>query len=197
MTPPTPAALLRAWLLVGCRSFGGGPATLYLIRRTFVEERRWIEDGEFTRMWALCQLAPGINLLALAILIGRRLDGRRGIALGLLGLLLPSAAVTVAITAGYTHIQHAPAMQAALRGIVPATVGIGLATAYGMVCPPLASSRREGPGSLSVGIALLAGSAAAAIAYPTAVLPILLIAGAVGAAAQSVRRCSGSQDPRP
>jgi len=37
-----------------------------------VEERGWVEEEEFARFWALCQIAPGINLIALTILIGEK-----------------------------------------------------------------------------------------------------------------------------
>src|SRR5438094_7868654 len=105
-TSPAPAALpssvllLRIWFGVGLHSFGGGATTLTLIRRAVVDRYGWLSEAEFTREWTLCQLAPGINLLALAILIGRRLGGARGVALALLGLLLPSVGVTIVMTAG-------------------------------------------------------------------------------------------------
>ena len=53
---------LRAWLSIGIQSFGGGAATLYLIRRTAVERHGWLSNEEFTRDWGICQIAPGINL---------------------------------------------------------------------------------------------------------------------------------------
>ena len=44
------------------------------------------------RDYALSQIAPGINLLKLTILTGKRLRGRSGLIVSLLGLLVPSAA---------------------------------------------------------------------------------------------------------
>jgi chromate transporter len=193
---PSLSAVFRAWLLVGLRSFGGGPATLFLIRRSFVEESGWVTPEQFTRDWALCQLAPGINLLALTILIGRRLHGWRGIVLGLIGLLIPSALCTVLITAFYAEVQHAPAVRSALRGVVPATVGVGLAAAFGMLKPPLEASRREGRLSLALAYMLLGACALAALRYRTAVFPILLAAGAAGAAFQLSRRTRPAREER-
>ena len=87
-------------VIFGLQSFGGGNATFALIRQTFVERQRWIEAEEFNRLFALVQIAPGINLLALTILIGKRLLGGRGILLSLFGLLLPSVGMTTLLTAG-------------------------------------------------------------------------------------------------
>jgi chromate transporter len=150
--------LLRIWLNVGIQSFGGGAATLYLIRRAAVEQHGWLTDEEFTRYWGICQIAPGINILGLVILIGWRVAGPLGVALALTGLLLPSVSITVLLTAVYASIKDVPLVKAALRGVVPATVGLGLLLAYRMAWAPLAASRREGPASLGFSCAMVIGS---------------------------------------
>jgi chromate transporter len=151
--------LLSIWTGIGLQSFGGGAATLYLIRRAAVEQHAWLSDEEFARYWGICQIAPGINILGLVTLIGWRVRGPLGIALALLGLLLPSAAITVVLTAIYAGVKDQPLVRAALRGVVPATVGLGLLLIYGMLRPLLQSSRREGRGSLALSVAVLLGSA--------------------------------------
>jgi chromate transporter len=186
--PPSSPELFRIWLSLGLQSFGGGTATLALIRRAAVERHRWLTEAEFARFWSLVQLAPGINLVCLTILIGRRISGTKGIALALAGLLLPSAAVTVLLTAFYQHVQNAPLVRDALHGILPATVGLGLVTAWQIARPPLARSYGEGRRSFGVGLALLLGSAAALQWVHLPVLVILLGAGGVGAAWEWGRR---------
>ena len=66
------------------------------------------------RYLALCTLAPGINLIALTIQIGRKLAGAGGIAASLAGLLLPSAAITCVLAALFTQVATQPGVQAAL-----------------------------------------------------------------------------------
>jgi chromate transporter len=153
-----PARQLWIWMNIGMQSFGGGAATLYLIRREAVERRGWLSDQEYARYWGICQIAPGINILGLVILIGWRVSGAVGVALALAGLLLPSAAITILLTAVYSRIEQVPLVQAALRGVVPATVGLGLLLAVGMLRPLLSVSRKEGRSSLAVALALLGGS---------------------------------------
>ena len=178
---PSLGLILRVWLSLGIQSFGGGAATLALIRRAVVERHGWMTDAEFVRDWALCQVTPGINLLGLTVLIGRRLAGAAGIAVCLLGLLLPSVTITVLLTACYGHYRDLPAVRAALRGVIPATVGIGLVTAWGLARPLLAASRREGKGTLPLSLALLAGSGAVAAFWHPPVVWILCAAGSAGA----------------
>ena len=179
---PTAGETLRVWALLGAQSFGGGAATLSLIRRAVVDEQGWVSAEEFTRFWALVQLAPGINLLALTILIGRKTGGALGIAAALLGLLLPSVAITILLTAGFARVQHAPLTREALGGIVPAVVGLGLVTVWQIARPPLMQSRQEGSDSFFLALLLIVGSAAAAWERRVPVVFILLAAGLAGAA---------------
>jgi chromate transporter len=190
---PSPEALpalpdqLRAWLGVGLQSFGGGTATLALIRRGFVEDRAWITEEEFTRFWAICQIAPGINLISFAILIGRRLGGAAGIAAALGGMLLPSAAITVGMTAVYASIRESAQVKAALRAVIPTTVGLGLATAIKMAAPLVRRARHAGSPTLAAAIFILCISGLA-VGMGAPVALVLVGSGITGAAAHSALR---------
>lgn len=189
MTKPSPLStnsvslgrLLWVWLLLGGQSFGGGAATLALIRRAVVERYRWVSEEEFTHDWALCQVAPGINLLALTILIGKRVAGPGGIVVSLLGLLLPSVAITILITAFYKEIKDLSVVQAALRGVIPASVGLGLLTAWQMARAPLETSRQEGKASLVLATGLLVASGLVVLLWKPPIALVLLVVGGLGA----------------
>ena len=176
--------LLWTWTIIGAQSFGGGAATLYLIRRVAVERHKWLTDDDFTRYWGICQIAPGINILGLVILIGWRVAGALGALLALSGLLLPSAAITIALTSVYASVRQEPLVRAAIAGVVPATVGLGLLLAYTMARPLLNDARREGRASTIVAGALLLGSTLVAALAHTPVLAILWGAGGLSALAQ-------------
>lgn len=169
--------IFRVWFMLGVQSFGGGGATLTLIRRAAVEEHHWITEEEFAREWALCLFTPGINLFAMTILLGRRIAGVRGIVLCLLGLILPSAAITILLTAFYAQIRDLAMVKAALRGVIPASVGLGLYTAYSMAVPPVLEARRASLAQLLFVLALIVGSG---IAMFTKQIPVLAILGSVG-----------------
>ncbi len=173
--------LLRVWFMLGIQSFGGGTATLFLIRRAVVEQRGWVSEGAFTRDWALCQAAPGINLLCMTILLGRQVAGLPGSLVALAGLMLPSVTITIVMTALYADLRNLSMVQAALRGIVPATVGMGLLLSANMARPLLVTSRRESASSLGIGLLLLVGSAAAVQFWHLPVIVVLCSAGVIGA----------------
>ena len=195
--PPSSGQLLREWLLIGLQSFGGGNATFALIRQSFVERKCWIEAGEFNRLFALVQIAPGINLLALNILIGKRLLGWRGILISLFGLLLPSVAVTTLLTAGYARVQHTQIARNALHGFLPATVGLGCVTSIQMAHTSLKEAKKEGRLSLVIGLVLLGASGWAVGKLGWAVLPVLFLAGCIQATATGWLRRKASQGEPP
>jgi chromate transporter len=171
---PTIGTLLRIWTSIGLQSFGGGASTQLLIRREFVEKRPWVGADELGHFWNLCLFTPGINLIALTILIGRKLGGPWGIVVSLAGLLLPSVAVTCALTAGFEVVQHSTVIHAILRGVVPATAGVMGVVAYGFAQPIMQRARREGARSVSVSGAIMLGAALALILVKLPVAVVLV-----------------------
>src|SRR2546425_3206500 len=180
----SPRRLFRIWAVIGAQSFGGGSATLYLIRRETVERQGWLTDDDFSRYWGICQIAPGINILGLVSLIGWRLAGAPGALLSVCGLLLPSAGITVGLTSIYAGIREVPLVRAAIAGVVPATVGLGLLLAFTMVRPLLNAAREEGRLSTVVAATLLLGTTLAAALTHAPVLALLWGAGGLSALAQ-------------
>ena len=164
--------------MIGVQSFGGGSATLYLIRRVSVDRRAWLSDEEFTRYWGICQIAPGINILGLVSLIGWRVAGAPGAILSLIGLLMPSASITIAITSIYSIIRDVPIVRRGIAGVVPATVGLGLLLSFTMVRPLLSAAQRDGALSTAVAAMLLLASTIINAVTKTPVLAIIWGAGA-------------------
>jgi chromate transporter len=173
-TTPKLPALLLVWCAIGLQSFGGGASTQLLIRREFVEKRPWVGEDELTRFWNLCQFAPGINLIALTILIGRKLGGSWGILVSLAGMLVPSAAVTCLLTAGFEAIQHDPTLHAVLRGIIPATAGIMGVVAFNFARPLLRRGQARSPYKQSMSGIFIVLGALALIIFQLPVFVVLI-----------------------
>jgi chromate transporter len=169
---------LRAWLAIGSQSIGGGPATLYLMRRILVLQRYWLTDVEFSQDWILSKTSPGLTMIALTALLGRRIDGWRGLLTALSGLLVPSVVLTIVMAAGFAYIRDQPLVQAALLGIGPATIGLTLA----MMTIFARTSMR--PGSANrIDAAFLVVVVAAGALVPSASIAIILVGGVIGWAA--------------
>ena len=150
--------IFSSLLLVGLQSFGGGSSTFSLIHQLALQ-RGWWSEEEFVQAWALSQMAPGINLIKLTVMLGYRLGGWPGLIAATTGLLLPSAGVTVLMTAGFSTIRTVSWVQATMKGILPAAIGISLAMSIQMAHPIFLRAFREGPARLGVHVFILASAA--------------------------------------
>ncbi len=187
--------LLRIWGLIGLQSFGGGASTLFLIQHEFMDKRAWLTQDEFNRLWSLCLMTPGINLIAVTVLIGRKLCGIRGIIASLAGLLLPSATITCLLTAGFQLVEHSRIVQAILQGVIPATAGIMLLVGLRFAVPLLKQGRVEGLHKLSLSVVLIATITVAIIILQVTIPLVLLFAALVGAAFFSSASLPVSREP--
>src|ERR1700704_4988438 len=163
--------LAKIFIAVGTQSVGGGSSTLLLLRRFLVERGRLISERDFTEAWALCQLSPGIHLVALAGLLGDRIAGWRGVIDAVSGMMVPAAIITAAMTAAYGLVADEPLARAALSGMAPATGGMTL----GLAIVLARGARRHGL-RVVVDIALVV--IAFAVLLLTTVSSVLVIVGA-------------------
>ena len=137
----------------------------------------WLREDEFVRLWALVQIAPGINLVKFTVLLGHRLRGWPGLFAACSGLLLPSAGVTVLMTAGFTAIQGQPLVKAAMRGVLPATVGLSLAMGVQMGQPLFSQAVKEGRPRLAAHVLIMVSAALLLGLYNASPVVVLLAAG--------------------
>jgi chromate transporter len=173
--------LFRIWASIGLQSFGGGASTTFLIQRAFIEKHTWLSIEEFIQLWNLCILTPGINLVALTVLIGKKLGGIWGIAISLAGMLLPSAAITCLLTAIFIQVENVAAVQAVFRGVIPATGGILLVVGLNFALPLIRKGYKEGIFFLLVSGLLTLTCAFAVIFLKLPVIVVILGAAILGA----------------
>ncbi len=116
--------LFWTYLKIGTFTLGGGYAMIPLIQREVVDRQHWIDEEEFLNMIALAQAAPGIIAVNSAIFIGWRCGGWRGTAGAVLGAILPSFCIILAIAMVFRNYQDKPAVEAVFKGIRPAVVAL-------------------------------------------------------------------------
>jgi chromate transporter len=116
--------LFWTYLKIGTFTLGGGYAMLPLIQREVVDRQGWIDEEEFLNMIALAQAAPGLIAVNSAIFIGWRIGGWRGVAGAVLGAVLPSFLIILAIATVFAEWKEQPAVEAAFKGIRPAVVAL-------------------------------------------------------------------------
>jgi chromate transporter len=178
---PSKWQLFRIWASVGLQSFGGGASTTFLIQRAFIQKHKWLSMEEFMHLWNLCILTPGINLVALTVLIGKKLGGTWGIVVSLAGMLLPSAVITCLLAAIFKQIEQVAAVQAVLRGVIPATGGIMLLVGLNFALPLIRRGYKEGVLYLLASSVLTLACALTVILLKLSVIVVILGAAFLGA----------------
>lgn len=116
--------LALVFLKLGMIGFGGPAAHVALMRKELVIKRRWLDQDELLRMFAACNLIPGPSSTELAIFIGHRRAGWRGMLVAGVSFILPAALIMLAVAWAYARWGRHPAALHMLAGIRPIVVGI-------------------------------------------------------------------------
>ena len=159
---------------------GGGYAIIAAAQEEFVRRRKWLTEDDVLEMITVTQTVPGILACNSAVYVGWKLGGLAGAVAALLGAIIPSLVIIIAIAAVMSKAQNfiqKPMVRGAFVGLISCIVGMVLATAIRMwkkvMTEPLAYVIAAGG---LVGLAVLK------------VPPVWLILGsiAIGIAAQAV-----------
>ncbi|WP_421248523.1 chromate efflux transporter [Aeromonas jandaei] len=105
------------FLWLGCVSFGGPAAHIGYFQRTFVQRLGWLEQSEFARLLALCQLLPGPASSQLGFAIGRHRAGLGGALAAFVGFTLPSFILLLAAALGVALVGSNLWLASALHGL--------------------------------------------------------------------------------
>lgn len=131
LSAPLALALLFTFARVGAIAYGGGFTIVPLIEREAVDRHHWISQQELADAIALGQVTPGPVMIC-ASFIGARAGGIAGGILATLGVFGVPALLTVGLGVWLDRWRRARAVKAALRGLVPAVVGMMAAAAFGL-----------------------------------------------------------------
>ena len=116
--------LALVFLRLGVIGFGGPAAHVALMRKEIVSNRKWLGQDEFNRMFAACNLIPGPSSTELAIFIGHRRGGWRGMLIAGGCFILPAALLMLGIGRAYVRWGRQPTVVHLLAGVRPIVVGI-------------------------------------------------------------------------
>jgi chromate transporter len=119
---PSLADIFVAFALIGVTSFGGG--IVAYLRDALVEKRRWLDEDEFMAALEISQTLPGLNSTNMSVIAGRKLRGAPGAVAAVLGMVLPGAALVMALGFAYARFRHEGAVPLVLAGAAAAAVGL-------------------------------------------------------------------------
>lgn len=121
--------LSTIFLRIGSVTFGGGFVMIPLIEAEVVNTHGWLTHQEFADATALGQLTPGPVLIT-ATFIGYRVAGTLGALLATISVFLPAFIMTIAAGTYLRRFRANRQVQAFLRGVTPAVVGLLVAASW-------------------------------------------------------------------
>jgi chromate transporter len=159
-------ALASIFLRMGSVTFGGGFVMVPLIEAEVVRTNHWLTHQEFADATALGQLTPGPVLIT-ATFIGYRVAGTIGALIATISVFLPAFLMTLAAGSSLRRFRANRQVQAFLRGVTPAVVGLLIAAAWSV-----------GRAGIHTGLGLMLAVIAALVLLRFRVNPFWVILGA-------------------
>ena len=167
-------------LYISAFTFGGGFVITSFMKKRFVDGLHWIDESEMLDLVAIAQSTPGAIAVNASILVGRRVAGPVGVAVSVVGTVLPPLVILTVISAFYAAFSTNRLVALALKGMqagvaaVICDVVLGLGTGV---------AREKDP----VNIAVMLLAFAAGFVLKINVIYIILIAGLLGLARALIR----------
>jgi chromate transporter len=138
--PPEPARpdagpvreVARLFLKLGFIGFGGPAAHIAMMREEVVRRREWLDDAEFLDLVGATNLIPGPNSTELAIHLGHRRAGGRGLLVAGFCFIMPAVAIVAVLAWLYERYGTDPTVVDLRYGVIPVVIGIVAHALYGL-----------------------------------------------------------------
>ena len=165
--------LFLSTLTISAFTFGGGYVIVSLLKKKFADELHWLKPDEMLDLAAIAQSSPGAVAVNAAILVGYRTLGLPGMAVAVLGTIIPPFVIISLISLCYTAFRTNPIVATVLKGMQS-----GVAAVIADVTINL--SRNVHKESGTVGVFILIGAFLASWMFNVNVLWIIFVCAVYG-----------------
>ena len=128
----TLGGLAAQFTLLSLLAFGGANAVVPEMHRDAVDVHHWMNDADFTALYAIAQAAPGPNFMV-STLVGWKAAGLAGALVATAAMCAPSCFLTYWVAKAWDRFREAPWRRALAAGLAPVTVGLVAATFWLLV----------------------------------------------------------------
>jgi chromate transporter len=161
--------LAPPFLRLGLTAFGGPAAHIAMMEEEFVRRRQWVSREEFLDMLGASNLVPGPSSTEMAIHIGHRRSGWRGLVVAGVCFILPAMLIVMACAWVYAKFGSMPRVQSVMYGVKPVIIAVILQALWGLARTAVKSGFLAVAGLIAAVLAVAGGN----------LLAILLAAGVV------------------
>ena len=169
-------AVAGLFLRAGNLTFGGGDAITAVLQRELVTRRGWITLDEFALAQSLGGITPGPRILAFSAAVAWIVRRWAGAVTAVLVVSVPSAIVTVLLTAGFDSLRGSRPAALTLAAVLASAVGLMWAAGWLLLQPQL---RR---GAWLKPVLVFAGSVVVFAVWGISPIQVLAAAALIGAA---------------
>lgn len=118
--------ILKVFLKLGIFGFGGPAAHIAMMREEVVERKKWLTESEFFDLVGATNLIPGPNSTELAIHVGHKMGGWKGLIIAGISFIFPAFLAVLSLAYLYVQYGSLPDLNSILTGIRPAIMVIVL-----------------------------------------------------------------------
>jgi chromate transporter len=108
-----------------------------MMKDEVVTRRRWLTDAEFLDLLGATNLIPGPNSTEMAIHIGLRQGGWRGLLLAGSCFILPAVVIVSVFAWAYVRFGSLPAVAGLLYGVKPVIIAVVIQAIWGLLKPAM------------------------------------------------------------
>lgn len=164
--------LFKTCFIISACTFGGGMVIISMLQKKFVEDLKWIEQGEVMDLVAIAQSCPGVMAVNTSIIIGYRIAGIPGALLTVLGTVTPPMIILTIISACYVQFRSNHVIALILKGMQA-----GVAAVMINVTITMAKSVLDEKTVLSV--LMLICASIAVVVFEVDIIAVILICGVI------------------
>lgn len=113
-------SMFLSFFKIGAFTFGGGYAMIPLIQAEVVDEKKWLSEEEFLDLVVVSQSFPGALAVNVSTFIGYRVSGFAGAVMALLGTVLPSFFIILAVASVFLQFRSNRYVDLTFKGIAGA-----------------------------------------------------------------------------
>lgn len=122
--------LFTSMFLLSSCTFGGGFVIVSLMKKKFVDEKKWLEEDEMLDITAITQSSPGPLPVNASVIIGYRMAGIAGSLTAIAGTILPPMIIISLISLCYEQFRTneivALALQVTRAGVAAVILDVTL-----------------------------------------------------------------------
>ena len=129
--------LFTSMFLLSSCTFGGGFVIVSLMKKKFVDEKKWLEEDEMLDITAITQSSPGPLPVNASVIIGYRMAGIAGSLTAIAGTILPPMIIISLISLCYEQFRTneivALALQVTRAGVAAVILDVTLNLAVNII----------------------------------------------------------------